>query len=394
MSPKVSVIIPCFNVESYLRECLDSAINQTLKDIEIICVNDGSTDGTLDIIKEYQSNDERVILVDKPNSGYGNTMNRGIDVANGEYIAILESDDYIKPEMYNKLYNLAHRHNLDFIKSDYEIFVGEDGNRRFTYMNTCRKNATYYRIINPEENLDVLNERMNTWTGLYKKDFLEKNNIKHNETPGASYQDNGFWFQTFLWANRIMFINQAFYQLRRDNPNSSVHNKGKVFCIFDEYEFLEKIVRSNSEKEKKYISIFHKKKFDNCLYHYKRVGDEYKKIYLKRMSSEFREARLKNELDRKLFLGNGWRDLNLILDNPELFYIGTVNIEDNNISLEEKYNIAITELKVIKNSKAYRLYRRLTYIPRKLRGGYYCLKENGMNYTVRRFCEKLRGEKR
>lgn len=393
MAPKVSVIIPCYNVEKYLRECIDSAINQTLKDIEIICVNDGSTDGTLDIIKEYQLADDRVKLVDKPNSGYGNTMNRGMDMATGEYIAILESDDYIKPDMYQKLYSLAHDNKLDFIKSDYEIFVGEGDDRKFTYMNTCRKNSTYYKRINPEKHIDILNERMNTWTGIYNRKFLKKFNIRHNETPGASYQDNGFWFQTFLWGRRIMFVDEAFYMLRRDNPDSSVHSKGKVFCIFEEYEFIENIVRSNPEKEKIFIKIFHKKKFDNCSYHYIRVGDEFKKDFLKRMSSEFKRARFEGELDKNLFFGNGWRDLNEIMDHTDDYYARTVNINDENISYEEKYNIAMAELNAIKNSKSFKLYRIISYGPKKVRGGYHCLKENGMNYTVHHFFEKLRGIK-
>jgi glycosyltransferase involved in cell wall biosynthesis len=105
--PKVSIIVPIYNVEKYLRECLDSIVKQTLKDIEIVCVNDGSTDSSLDIIKEYAEKDERVKYIDKPNSGYGISMNQGLDKAQGEYIGIVESDDFIKPEMFEELYNLA-----------------------------------------------------------------------------------------------------------------------------------------------------------------------------------------------------------------------------------------------------------------------------------------------
>ena len=392
MNPKVSVVIPCYNVEQYLRECIESALNQTLPDIEIICVNDGSTDGTLGIIKEYMAADDRVKLVDKANSGYGNTMNRGMDAATGEYIAILESDDYIKPNMYETLYGLAKKHDLDFIKSDYEIFVGEGQDRTFTYMDTCRKRSRCYKVINPSENIDVLNERMNTWTGIYKKAFLNEYNIRHNETPGASYQDNGFWFQTFLWAKRIMFADMAFYQLRRDNPNSSVHNKGKVFCIFEEYAFIESIVRSNPEKEKTFIKIFQKKKFDNCSYHYRRVGDEFKMDFLERMSEEFKKAREAGELDSGLFFGNGWNDLCTIMDKPEAYYAQTVNKVSDNLSIEKKYQIAQKELENIKKSKSYKIGRLITFIPRKTVGGVRCLKENGMRYTVRRCFEKLKGK--
>lgn len=98
--PAVSVLIPCFNVERYVRECLDSVVNQTLGDLEILCINDGSTDATPDILREYAARDARIRIIDKPNSGYGDSMNRGLDAASGEYIGIVESDDRAEPDMF------------------------------------------------------------------------------------------------------------------------------------------------------------------------------------------------------------------------------------------------------------------------------------------------------
>ena len=89
--PAVSVLIPCYNVEKYLRQCLDSVVNQTLKDMEILCINDGSTDSTPAVIKEYAAKDSRIRVIDKPNSGYGDSMNRALDAATGEYVGIVES---------------------------------------------------------------------------------------------------------------------------------------------------------------------------------------------------------------------------------------------------------------------------------------------------------------
>ena len=100
--PKVSIIIPTYNVENYLRECMDSVTRQTLKDIEIICINDGSTDGSLEILKEYADKDPRIVLVDKENEGYGVGMNIGLDKASGEYIGIVEPDDFVPLNMYDK----------------------------------------------------------------------------------------------------------------------------------------------------------------------------------------------------------------------------------------------------------------------------------------------------
>ena len=94
--PKVSILVPCYNVEKYLPVCLDSICRQTLKDIEIICINDGSKDSTLDIIKRYAKQDNRFVVIDKENEGYGKSMNRGLDVASGEYVGIVESDDWVE----------------------------------------------------------------------------------------------------------------------------------------------------------------------------------------------------------------------------------------------------------------------------------------------------------
>src|SRR5574344_698890 len=114
---KVSIIIPIYDVEKYLRECLDSVISQTLTDIEIICVNDGSPDNCKAIIEEYAQKDKRIIVINKKNGGEGQACNIGLDIAKSEYIAILEPDDYIAPEMYEDLYEKAIKNNSDIVKS-------------------------------------------------------------------------------------------------------------------------------------------------------------------------------------------------------------------------------------------------------------------------------------
>ena len=121
-SPKVTVVVPIYNVEKYLRQCLDSIVNQTLKDIEIIFVDDGSTDSSQKIIQAYMDKDSRVKVITKPNSGYGNSMNRGFDMAEGEYIGIVESDDYADPEMFEEMYNVDSSNQLDVVKSGFYYY--------------------------------------------------------------------------------------------------------------------------------------------------------------------------------------------------------------------------------------------------------------------------------
>lgn len=193
--PKVSVIIPVYNVETYLCECLESVLNQPLTDIEIICVNDGSTDGSPAILEEYAAKDNRVKVINKPNSGYGHTMNVGMDAATGEYIGIVESDDYVKQDMYETLCNIAAEQDLDLIKADFYRFTNEGGKLSLQYNRLAEQFPGYYnKVLRPYNDLILFRFIMNTWSGIYKRDFLNAHGIRHNETQGASFQDNGFFF--------------------------------------------------------------------------------------------------------------------------------------------------------------------------------------------------------
>lgn len=321
MKPKVSIIIPVYNVEQYLRECLDSVINQTLKDIEIICVNDGSKDNSLSILEEYANKDDRVKIISKPNSGYGHTMNVGLDAAIGEYIGIVESDDYVKLDMYEKLYNMARENDVDFIKADFYRFEMKNGKLELQYNDLSYGKKQYYnRVLDPAENIDIFKFIMNTWSGIYKRSFIDKHDIRHNETPGASYQDNGFFFQTFCQAKRVYFMDEPFYMNRRDNPNSSVKSKEKVFCIKDEYDFIRKFLEKNPKFNERYIYIYTYKKYSNYWATYKRISDEFKPMFIDHFSYEFKTALKNNEIDKSLFKSNEWERLNKIVQNPKSFY--------------------------------------------------------------------------
>ena len=141
---KVSIIIPTYNVEMYLVECMESVIHQTLKDIEIICINDGSTDGSLEILKSYAQKDDRIVLVDKENGGYGIAMNIGLEKATGEYIGIVEPDDFVKLDMYESLYQIAKDNDLDFVKADFYRFKRTDEDDMNMVYNRLSKNPEDY----------------------------------------------------------------------------------------------------------------------------------------------------------------------------------------------------------------------------------------------------------
>ncbi len=244
--PKVSVVVPVYNVEQYLCQCLDSIRAQTMEDIEIICINDGSTDASGEIADRYAGMDERIKVFHKENAGYGAAMNTGIRVAAGEYIGIVESDDRISPDMYAVLYNAARDNHLDFVKSDAYYWFEQLNYQKRTHEKSL--DAMYNQILGENERNLFFDFLMNIWTGLYKKEFLNQNAIFFNESPGASYQDNGFWMQTCFYAERAMWLNEAFYYYRQDNPDASVKSLSKMMAMTEEYEYLEKIVKARQQE--------------------------------------------------------------------------------------------------------------------------------------------------
>jgi len=230
LQPKVSIVIPSLNSAAYYRECLTSIVSQTLTDIEIICVDAGSTDETLDILQEFALRDSRIKIVHSGKKSYGYQVNLGFNMANGEYLGILESDDYVDINMMKRLYEIALRENLDFIKSDMYTFT-RNGNSQIDKLEPLTKKYDIYgRVLDASADPSLLELRMNNCVGIYRKKFLQENNIRHTETQGASFQDNGFWFRVFVMAKRVYFLDEAFYHIRRDNLNSSVKSKGKVYC--------------------------------------------------------------------------------------------------------------------------------------------------------------------
>ena len=318
--PKVSIIIPVYNVEKYLKECLDSVVNQTLTDLEIVCVNDGSTDASGQMLDAYAAKDKRFKVIHKENGGYGKAMNVGFDQATGEYIGIVEPDDYIAPDMYESLYQKAVENQVDFIKADFNRFIDQDGKRVFFYNHLAPQQTYYNRVINPQEDVTPFLFTMNTWSGIYKKSFLDTYHIRHHETPGASFQDNGFWFQTFARATRIYFLDKPFYMNRRDNPNSSIKNKEKVFCIKQEYDYIRTFLDDNPELKKKFLGVYHYKRFHNYEFTFSRIDNTFKKLFLQTYAADYRDAFSKGEIDESFFLPGELKTIRTLIKNPDKYY--------------------------------------------------------------------------
>ena len=239
----VSVIVPVLNTKEYICECLSSLSKQTMKNIEVICVDGGSSDGTLEIIKDYVKRDNRFRLITDTKGSYGAQVNRGVELAKGKYVAIAEPDDYVSEGMYEALYEEAIETDADIVKADYCRFIGE-GEERFYFPKSACKDNWYGKNLRGKDEKELLENTPANWSGIYKKSFLIKENIYHNTTKGAAYQDVGFWFLTTVLASKIRFIPVTGYYYRIDNPNSSINATNKENCLRDELNWLENQLES------------------------------------------------------------------------------------------------------------------------------------------------------
>ena len=374
---KVSILMPAYNVESYISECMESVINQTLHDIEIICVDDGSTDSTGEILDEYADKDERIKVIHKSNSGYGCSMNIALQQATGEYIGIIETDDFAELNMYEELYDIAKRCNADVVKSNYFTYVS-DPEPKSNYFEVLETYDLYNKVFRPSDHQEIFRVRPCIWTGLYRRDFLIENNISFTETPGASYQDTAFAFKIWASAERACLIKDAYLHYRIDNASSSVKSSTKVFCICKEYESIEAFLDKNTEKKKKLEKLKNSLKYESYRWNLQRLSVEYKYAFLVEMNKEFSEERDKKMLEKKYFSDIAWENLMKILNDMDGYYqekcrqeFGIYqSIEEMSSAIKEKdieLDLLKKEINQLKGSKTFRVGCWVTYIPRKIK---------------------------
>ena len=284
---KVSVIVPVYNAERYLAQCLDSILAQTLKEIEAVCVDDGSTDGSGEILDQYALRDQRVKVLHRKNSGYGSAMNAGLDAACGEYIGIVESDDCILPEMYRTLYEESAAGELDVVKSDACFWYEKIAYRR--RIHHAHLEPYYDRVLGDMDRNVFFDFYMNIWTGIYKREFLARKNIRFHESPGASYQDNGFWLQTLSYCDKAKWIDKAFYLYRQDNEAASVKSRDKVLAMTREYEYIEGLLLERGDYQ--FLPYCYYYKLLRHRGNFLRIADEYKREFCGQIQRDYTKYR-------------------------------------------------------------------------------------------------------
>lgn len=238
-SEKVSVIIPIYNTAQYLDQALDSVQTQTYANLEIICINDGSTDDSLEIIKRHAKADSRIVVIDKQNEGYGASCNRGLDAATGKWIAILEPDDWIEPGMFEDMLRFAQGfESVDVIKTPYTNVLPTNHGDKLS-------NCCYRNLVNPKkqpfriaDEVELIRNHPSIWSALYRKEFLDDKGIRFMPIPGAGWADNPFLIETMCQAENIIWLNETYYCYRNDTKEKvrNFHQKNyKIpFARWDE----------------------------------------------------------------------------------------------------------------------------------------------------------------
>jgi len=243
---KVSVIIPIYNQEKYLSQALDSLKNQTLKDAEFICINDGSTDKSLEILNKYAKNDNRIKIINQKNQGCGCARNNGLKIAKGEFISFLDPDDWLEKNALESLYNKAKKQNCDMLVFDFRK-VNKSG-KTIGFFNLKKRLHRFYNI-NPNENFNWRNIKPKvlggmypvSWNKFFKKDLIKKNKLHFAKCNLA--EDNVFVFGATLNAKSIGYSDQCLYNYRihKDSVLHSISNKN--LCIFRAIDSVKKLIQ-------------------------------------------------------------------------------------------------------------------------------------------------------
>jgi len=330
--PNISIIIPVYNVEPYLRQCLDSVSNQSLKGIEIICINDGSTDNSLNILKEYASKDKRIRILDVKNGGQGLARNRAIKEASGEYLGFVDSDDWIDPTMFHDLYECAKKFDADVTICEIAHYNSHNGIiSQPEWLKLPIDNKFDDKFFKWEDILEVgFQINSGPVNKIYRNHFIRQRNIEFS--TGLYYEDILFVYKSLINAKRICLVRKPLYLYRYSRPGSISSDTGKKqFDIFVVLNQLQKSI----EKIEKYEQIkifFYKYKFDQYLSHFRKVNKEYKKEFRDRMKTEFNNS--EKEIQEHLFACNV--RLKMGIKYGFFFYLGYEYLENIQLWLNRK----------------------------------------------------------
>lgn len=328
MKVKVSVIMPSLNVADYIMQCLDSVVNQSLCELEIICIDAGSTDGTADILVDYEKRDARIVLLHSDIKSYGRQVNLGLDYASGEYVAILETDDWIEADMYKELYEYAMATGTDYVAADFDKFWRLQSESSYLirqHLFGPEQQNWYGRVLDSDEIATLRASDYVLWKGIYKREFLNANHIRLHESPGAAFQDMGFLQQIKTFAKRAAYLDRSFYRYRQDRGEASSRGLEGLQYYEKEFRWINEELKLNS-----ILKGIHRK------YYYFTMSisfiTKYEQI-VKRLEGDWQDKRLRcpyiwfqkqivraidsGFLEETMYKKELWSRLKLLLDSQE-----------------------------------------------------------------------------
>ena len=247
-----SIILPVYNVEKYISKCLDSVINQTYSNLEIICVNDGSTDNSRQIIEGYALKDNRIIIIDQPNQGQGVARNNGINHASGDYVSFIDPDDWVEPNIFKKLSDYIILHRPKVLQFGVDVYFEETGEiskdfiqKRFEKsmgINLSQRNFYSLKDIKKE---NLLKFTSCCWNKVYKTSFIRENNLKF--PPHKMGEDTMFTFSVLFRTDKIDLIQDHLYIYRlRSNSSVSSDKKRNTLYIFEQIDWLKRLLEEKN----------------------------------------------------------------------------------------------------------------------------------------------------
>ena len=335
---KVSIIVPCYNVEETLERCMNTLLPQHFQpgcgELEFICINDGSTDDTLSLLRAYEARDKRVCVLDKKNGGYGQGVNRGIEMARGEYIGIVEPDDYIEGNMFPEMYKNAAKfnHSCDVVKSNY--FENRTDNSVLRNYNFDL--VPVMRPFKLKDCAEFTYHHPSIWSCIYKKSFLDgisfdgsvHEPIRLQEIPGAGWSDNLFFLKTLVQASAILYTGKTYYHYYVDSPGSSSTNLGQIKLPFDRWNEMTDYLEQRETSDN--IWDGHMKR----LMEYARISSEF---------CDFDNEEVALEYTRQVYNAFSRLDKDRVVNSPRLnmrekkFWLDVMGLESGNIPEAEHF---------------------------------------------------------
>ena len=329
--PKVSVIIPIYNTIRFVENCVRSVMAQTEREIEILLVDDGSTDGSEDVCDRLAAEDPRIRVIHRENGGSASARNEGMDLAGGEYVAFVESDDAAEPEMYTTLLAAAEKTGADLVKCNY--FRVSRGVKKA--VNAFDGVAEEGEIFRAEERPQLFMRHASIWAALYRRDFLVRKGIRFIVTPAATYSDFSFMAAVYAAAESITVVHRPLYGYSYDNPASSRVRQGEK-CCYKPFHCMEanRILREAGifERVKEEIGY---QEYRTCLSHARVIRQDAEKVYFEKI----RDAM--NDLTRDGFLYTRFRSwekstMRLILDGKEGAFYRRARLERRALSVLDR----------------------------------------------------------